>query len=167
MHTKTHEEYNLEKLAHARELALQNKFFRKSRAIIVKGNKLLLLRNTKNHTLQLPGGGIDENENAKKAAERESREETNAIVKASHYLGKYYYTAKLEYNGETFASKRVSFIYVCDFIRFVDSKPLGIEGEFADKVELCEVPFSHINKISIPPRLRQKALEYLTQRYKK
>ena len=164
--SKTHEQYNQEKLAFAFNLAKQNKFFRKARAIIVKDNKLLVLHKLNNHTLQLPGGGINDNENAKSATIREVKEETNAVVKINHYLGKYYYTAKLEYEGQQFLSKRVEFIYICDFVKFCEERELGIDGEFLNNVELVEIPFSQINKMSLPPRLKQKALEYLKENYK-
>ena len=167
---KSHEQYNKEKLAVAFNLAQQNKFFRKARAIIVKDDKILMLHRTGNHTLQLPGGGIDEKENAKTATEREVMEEIKAIIKNPRYLGKYYYTAKLEFNNKQFLSKRVEFIYICDFVKFCDNSPhnapIGIDGEFLDNVELLEVPFSHINKLSIPPKLKQKALEYLNTHFK-
>ena len=163
---KTHEQYNQEKLEFALNLAKQNKFFRKARAIIVKGNKLLVLHKLNNHSLQLPGGGINDNENAKTATIREVMEETNAVIKINHYLGKYYYTAKLEFKNQQFLSKRVEFIYVCDFVKFLNAKTLGIDGEFLNNVELVEIPFSQINKMSLPPRLKQKALEYLKENYK-
>lgn len=163
---KTHEEYNKEKLEFALNLSKQNKFFRKARAIIVKDNKLLVLHKLNNHSLQLPGGGINDNENAKSATIREVKEETNAIVKISHYLGKYYYTAKLDFNDQTFFSKRVEFIYVCDFVKFCEDRPLGIDGEFLNNVELLEIPFSGISKMSLPSRLKQKALQYLKTHYK-
>ena len=76
--SKSHEQYTLEKLAWAKILAQQNKFFRKARAIIVKGDKLLVLHKLNNNSLQLPGGGINDKENAKTATEREVLEETNA-----------------------------------------------------------------------------------------
>lgn len=164
--SKTHEQYNQEKLEFALSLAKQHKFFRKARAIIVKDGKLLVLHKFNNHSLQLPGGGINEKENAKTATIREVLEETNAIVKINHYLGKYYYTARLEFNGEQFLSKRVEFIYICDFVKFGDKKDLGIDGEFLNKVELLEIPFESINKISLPPKLKQKALDYLKNHYK-
>ncbi len=163
--SKSHEQYTLEKLAWAKILAQQNKFFRKARAIIVKGDKLLVLHKLNNNSLQLPGGGINDKENAKTATEREVLEETNALVKITHYLGKYYYTAKLDYQNTEFLSKRVEFIYICEFIKFCKDRPLGIEGEFGNNVELVEIPFNQLNKISMPPRLRQKALEYLNSHY--
>ena len=163
---KTHEQYNKEKLAFALNLSKQNKFFRKARALVVKDGKLLVLHKLNNHSLQLPGGGINDNENAKSATLREVKEETNAIIKINHYLGKYYYTAKLDLNNQQFLSKRVEFIYICDFVKFCEDRPLGIDGEFSNNVELVEIPFSSLNKISLPPKLRQKALEYLKTHYK-
>lgn len=167
MQTKTHEQYNKEKLEFARNLAHQNKFFRKARAIIVKNNKLLVLHKLNSNIYQLPGGGIDNNENAKAATQREALEETNAIVKPVHYLGKNYYTTKIEYQNESIISKRVEFIYICDFVKFCNSDKLGIDGEFTGNVELCEIPFSQINKISLPSKLRQKAIEYLNLHYQR
>lgn len=167
MSTKTHEEYNKEKLEFARNLAHQNKFFRKARAIIVKDNKILVLHKLNSNTYQLPGGGINESENARDATQREALEETNAIVKPVHYLGKNYYTTKIDFKNEHFLSKRVEFIYICNFIKFCSSDQLGIEGEFTGNVELCELPFSQLNKISLPPKLRQKAINYLNLHYQR
>ena len=167
MSTKTHEQYNQEKLEFAKELAKQDKFFRKARAIIIKDNKLLVLHKIKTNTYQLPGGGINEGENAKAATQREALEETNAIVKPVHYLGKNYYTAKIDYKNERFISKRVEFVYVCNFVKFCNADKLGIDGEFNENVELCEIPFSQINKISLSPKLKQKAIEYINLHYQR
>ncbi|MBQ7602685.1 MAG: NUDIX domain-containing protein [Clostridia bacterium] len=167
MQTKTHEQYNKEKLEFAKHLVKENKFFRKARAIIVKNDKILVLHKIKTNTYQLPGGGINEKENARAATKREALEETNAIVKPVHYLGKYYYSAKIDYNNEHFISKRVEFVYICNFVKFCNAEKLGIDGEFNENVELCEIPFSQIKKISLPPKLKQKALEYLNLHYQR
>ena len=102
---KTHEEYINEKVVYAYELMKNNKFFRKARAIIIKGDKIVVLRNKNSSRVFIPGGGIDNGEGLKQAVRREAMEETGAICRPIKIIGRNYYNVKMEYNGENFVYK--------------------------------------------------------------
>lgn len=126
-------ETNIKKIEMSYNLTRQRKFFRKARAVVVKNNKLFLIRVDYNdgrvHYL-LPGGGVENGETIKQAIVRETLEEYNAVVTPIKYLDKQYYNIELEYNGESFVSHRVEYYYVCRFESFVDDMPMGVEDEF-------------------------------------
>ena len=148
-------QYFEDKAKHAYELSQQRKFFTKSRAVVIKNGKLLLIRvdyndGRKPHYL-LPGGGIDEGETAKQAAVRETLEEYNVVVTAKTYLGKQYYKMPMEYKAEKFVSNRVDYYYLCEYIKEGDNKKFGVEEEFGrsdrtyTKIELSLAELKKIN----------------------
>ncbi|MBR2467432.1 MAG: NUDIX domain-containing protein [Clostridia bacterium] len=129
-------EYKNHKTEFSYKLYKENRFFRKSRAIVVKDNEVLVIRidfkdGRQPHYL-LPGGGVDDGENIKTTAVRETLEEYGAIVEPEFYLGKQYYNVPLTRNGERFISRRVEFYYVCKYIRDDENAAFGIEGEFSN-----------------------------------
>ncbi len=138
-------ETNVDKIKMSYELTKNRKFFRKARAIVIKDNKLLLIRidykDGRVHYL-LPGGGVDEGETIKDAIIRETLEEYNAEVDVIKYLDKQHYHIDLEYNGESFRSNRVEYYYLCKFKKFSNNDSFGVGNEFVNpektysKVEL-------------------------------
>lgn len=126
-------ETNLEKIKYSYRLTKNGKFFRKARAIVIKDNKLLLIRINYNdgrvHYL-LPGGGVDDGETIKDAIIRETLEEYNAEIDIIKYLDKQHYHIDLEYNGEKFRSNRVEYYYLCRFKNFSNVADFGIGEEF-------------------------------------
>ena len=117
-------------------LLKNNKFSRKVRAIVIKDNKLLVIKieynNGKVHYL-LPGGTVDEGETIKMAVVREVLEEYAINVKPSKYLGKLYYKVAMELNGEKFNSRVIDYYYICEFLSSADGTDFGIDGEFTKK----------------------------------
>lgn len=154
-------------------LTKNRKFFKKARAIVVKGNKVLLIRvdykDGRVHYL-LPGGGVDEGETAKAAAVRETLEEYSAVVKLIKYIDKQYYNVNMEYNGEKFVSHRVEYYYLCEFQKFADDSKMGLDGEFESdektytKVELSldEILLLNHNDLNqMSQKVYDKLVEYL------
>ena len=170
------EEYFLEKARISYELHKQNKFFKKSRAIIIKNNKLLAIKvifkeSGKVHYL-LPGGGVDQYETTKQAAIRETLEEFSIEVKVTKYLGKHYYKIKQTYKDENFTSNRIDYYYICEYIKDAENNNFGIEGEFnrPDRTyEKVELTLNDVKQIT-PDELNNidkgnynKLIEYLTK----
>lgn len=133
----TREEYLEEKLKFSYEKYKQNRFFRKVRAIILKGDDVVVLKS--GNSFVFPGGGVDDDESLSTACKREVYEETGIIVKPIKMVHKNYYSVPMRYNGEDFYSKRVEFFYLCEFLS-QDKKAFGLEGEFVDNVEIISIP---------------------------
>lgn len=133
-------EYEDKKNKLAYELFKQKKLYVKARAIILKDNKILLLKNInkKNGKIKfmLPGGGVESGERIKEAAAREALEEYGVVVKPIKCLGKKYYSLKTTYNNIEFVSKRVEYYYLCEYISDVLNAPFGVDGEFDDEDEI-------------------------------
>lgn len=168
-------ETNINKIKMSYALTKQGKFFRKARAIVIKDNKLLLIRVDYSdghvHYL-LPGGGVDDGETIKQAIVRETLEEYNAIVTPIKYLDKQYYNIEMERNGEEFVSHRVEYYYICNFENYSDRKKMGVGKEFVNpekkysKVELSydevkELKHKQLNDMS--ERTYNKLLSYMKQ----
>lgn len=80
---------------------------RVARAIIVRGEQLLVMKRNKygDKFFTLPGGGIDAGETAEQAVEREVREEASIECKADREV----YHERVREFGETY-------YYLCDYI---------------------------------------------------
>lgn len=80
---------------------------RMSRAIIIRGDQLLVIKRNKrgDKFFTLPGGGIDSGETAEQAVEREVREEASIECKAVREV----YHERVEEFGETY-------YYLCDYV---------------------------------------------------
>ena len=166
-------ETNINKVKMSYELTKNHKFFKKARAIVIKDNKILLIRvdykDGHVHYL-LPGGGVDAGETIKQAIIRETLEEYNANVTPIKYLDKQYYNIELEYNNEKFVSNRVEYYYVCKFDNFANRNKMGVGKEFENpdkkytKIELSyeELLLLNHNSInSMNERTYNKLLQYL------
>ena len=131
----SHEEYIDQKIQFAYKLYKQNRFFRKSRAIVKQGDDFVVLFNTVTHRYSIAGGGVEEGENIKRACIREAYEELGARVRIVKYLTKNYYSTKLKIGEKEFDSKRVEFFFLCE-VKKMENVELGIEGEFTGKIEV-------------------------------
>ncbi len=136
------------------ELTKNNKFFKKSRALVIKNKKLLVIKaeclDGSETRYLLPGGGVDEGETAKQTAVRETLEEYNAVVNATKYMGRQYYNVPMEYEGKKFVSHRVEYYYLCEFVKDGNYKQFGVDGEFNKKEKKytkMELSVSEIKKI--------------------
>lgn len=78
-----------------------------ARAIIIRGEQLLVMKRNKHGDMffTLPGGGIDDGETAQQAAEREVREEASIECRAVREL----YHERVKEFGETY-------YYLCDYV---------------------------------------------------
>lgn len=161
--SKTKQDYLDEKVKLAYHYSEQNRFFRKVRGIVIKGDKVLLLSLNRNERSRysLPGGGIDEGENLKQAVKREVFEETGARVKPIKLISKSFYTIPMMCDGKKFFSRRVEFFYICKFLYYEHVDHLGLEGEFDDKVKVVELDYSALNKTKLKPAVVKTIIEYV------
>ena len=161
--SKSKQDYLEEKIRLAHYYSEHNRFFRKVRGIVIKGDKVLLLSLGKSDRSKysLPGGGIDEGENLKQAVKREVFEETGAKVKPIKLINKTFYTIPMTYNGKKFFSRRVEFFYICKFLEYKHVDHLGIEGEFDDKVKVVELDYSALNKTKLKPAVVRTIIDYV------
>ncbi len=160
----TKKEYLDEKVKLAYHYSEVNRFFRKVRGIVVKGDKVLLLALTKSaRKFSLPGGGIDEGENLKEAVKREVFEETGARVQPVKLISKSFYTVPMTYEGKSFFSRRVEFFYICKFIKYEHVEHLGLEGEFDDKVRVVELDYDALSKTKLRPIVVKDIIAYINR----
>lgn len=166
------EEYSQAKLEESYRLYKEGRFFKKSRALIINRNRLVVLsyRDGKKEKFVLPGGGIEEGEGSKKAAVRESMEEVGMKVFPYKFIGKEYYSCNLEYNGERFPSKRVTFYYLCKGIGKLEGIVMGLEGEFDKTKELSVKTLSYEDLLTIKPHklnsMRKKTFEKFMEEFR-
>ena len=166
-------QYFKSKIEYAYHLTQKGKFFKKARALIVKDDKLLLLK-AQYHNGQFnyffPGGGVDEGEKPKQTAAREALEEYGVVVNPTKYLGCSYYKVPLNHNGIDFISNRVEYFYACEYISQLENAEFGLEGEFSyddrtvSKVALTldEIKALPAVKLgNIPEKTYQKLVSYL------
>ncbi len=165
---KIRQKYFEDKSKFAYKLAQENKFFRKARAVILKGDKFIFIKGVNSrHKYIEPGGGVDDGESLKHAVEREALEETNIKCKAVKLLGKNYYSFTLHNEGKPFVSKRVEFFYLCHYISEMDGEIIGVPGEFKYKVELEELPLERLNETTLPRRVIAEIEKYMEGRKNK
>ena len=156
--TKTKAEYNLDKAAFAYKLYREHRYFGKARAIICKDKKLLLIKisyiDGRVHYV-FPGGGVDEGEKPSVTAVREAYEEYGVRVRCIKFLGRQYYKCKVDYDGNSFISRRIDNYYICDYISTDENSPFGISGEFAavdrkyEKVALTLEELKNMNHLDL------------------
>jgi len=90
------------------------------KAIIRKDGKILLIKNSYDRLLYLPGGGVRKSETAEKAIRREIMEETGVMISKCHLIGKY--TSTREYKKDF-----ISLFYVDAFKAGERSKSMEID----------------------------------------
>ena len=125
--------YYIDKDAYAYKLYKENKYCSKSRALVCKDKKLLLIKinyPSGDYHYLFPGGGVEMDETPKMAAIREAYEEYGAKVRVIKYLGRQYYKFHIDYHGESFDSKRIDHYYICEYIDEDKKAVFGIQGEF-------------------------------------
>ena len=154
--------YINEKEKFAYDLFQRGESFKKARAIVVKGDKLVVLKYSENEYLTA-GGGVDEGETLEEAVEREALEELGVKCKARKEIYAEYYQAPCSYNGVDFISKREAHFFICDFISYVQKDKLGLDGEFEDGIEVSEIELCDIDKLKATQELKDKILANLKQ----
>ncbi|UUO25420.1 NUDIX domain-containing protein [Colwellia sp. M166] len=94
---------------------INNRFTRKAtRAIVMKGDEILLLFTARYHDYSLPGGGIDEGEDNITGLIRELREETGAHNVTNIQEFGYYEEYRNWYKTEFDIVHMLSYCYTCD-----------------------------------------------------
>ncbi len=149
-------EYLDKKAIYAYNLAKEKKFFKKARAVIIDKNNIYLIKVTNKNgdvSYLLPGGGVDDGETPKSAAEREAFEEYGVKVKNGKYIARQYYSCELSLNGEKFKSNRVEYFYLFELDKSIKSADnFGLEGEFERENTIYEkitIPLSKIKSIDL------------------
>ena len=151
-----HEQYYNSKAEYAYFLEKERKYFRKARAIIIKDNKVLAIKNIPINKSQpafytFAGGGVEDDETIIQAVKRESMEEYGASVTPIKFIGKQYYSITMRLNDKTFKSHRVEYFYICKFEKYIRKDNFGVEGEFDfddrtfEKVELSLSEIKQLN----------------------
>lgn len=161
---KTKEEYFNEKMKYAYGLYLKGESFKKARAIVVKGDKLVVLVGKPSESesyYYAPGGGVEEGETLEEAVEREVMEELGVKCKARKKIYSETYQPTVEYNGKKFVSKREAHYFICDFISYVKRDKLGIDGEFEDGIQVREIGLDKLDRLKVSQELKEKILENL------
>lgn len=152
----TFDSYVYDKHKYAYELAQKDEFFKKARAIVIKDNKIVVIKETDKSSgkskFNLPGGGIEKGESAKYAAVREAAEETGMKVRPVKYLGYNKYETEIDFEDKKFVSKRIENFYICEFVGMIDKRLRKHQWEFDKQKmssQICEiVPSELLNKNS-------------------
>ena len=130
-----HEQYKLEKTMLAYDKYIKGEYFKKARAVIIKDGKVAFIKNLSDGKITIPGGGVDEGEKIEDAVIREAFEETGIKVTLLFKAGENFYNVNMQLGDVEFVSKRVEYIYVCEYIDQIADLH-GIEGEYAGKTEI-------------------------------
>lgn len=112
------------------------------KALIIKDNKILLIKNTYEKLLLLPGGKVGQSESSDEALERELNEELRLVVKKSRLLG--------EYVNEGEYKKDIIYLYLVESFDFQKEKGKSKEIEHWDFYEIDNLP----NNVSPATRRR-------------
>ena len=83
------------------------------RAIIIKDKRIAMIHSRKYDYYKFPGGGIENNENHKKALIREVREESGLIIKP-YSLAEYGVVRRIEKGKKEDIFIQDNFYYICD-----------------------------------------------------
>jgi len=138
-----HNSYVLEKTFFAYGKYLRGEYLEKVRALILKDGKVAYIKDLETGKVSVPGGNVEDKETIEQAVIREVLEETGFEVKPIMPVGKEYYEVEMELGNINFISKRMSYIYLCEFISEKE-KAKGLEGEYIGDIE---VYFDNIEKL--------------------
>ncbi len=128
-------DYDLEKVMQAYQKYIDGTYFEKARAVILKDDKIVYIKDSKSNKLNIPGGGVDDKESIEDAAVREALEETGYKVKPIMPVQKKYYEVNMSLGSIDFISKRVAYVYLCEFLEDTHGTR-GLSGEFEGNVEI-------------------------------
>lgn len=145
--------------------AKENKVIAKARAVVLKDEKFILLRDKKRTRssrdastihkmkLHLIGGNIEENEDPKDAVVREVFEETKIVVRPIKLLFVNNYSLKMTYQKEHFLSKRKEYIFLCEYVSGSVGHLFGVDGEFVDDIEMVELNIDEIGALRLGKKI--------------
>jgi len=115
------------------------------KGLVVKDEKVLLVKTTYSKLFTLPGGGIKKAETAKAALIRELAEETGIKVIKCHLVGEYL-------NSKEYKNDHISLFYIDEFED--GDRPKTLEIDIADFYLLKDLP-----KSTSPATLRRLKLD--------
>lgn len=116
------------------------------KVIVIKENKILLLKHTYGQDWHLPGGGVDVGESPAMAAQRELLEETGIVAKSPLQLFGFYYH---------FISGRHDYVGLYILEKFETQGFLSSEIQKIEWLSLDELPHD------LSPGTRNRLQEYL------
>lgn len=127
-------DYYEQKAKFAYEKFQRGEPFEKVYAVVQKGDKFVVLKNSKGrYEYSLSGGGVEDGESNVEAVKREVLEELNIKVEVKKSLGFCRYVRTWRYQGKEFDMDYVAEIFLTDFLAYGENKMFGVEGEFDEK----------------------------------
>lgn len=158
-----HKQYKLEKTMLSYDKYIKGELFEKARAIIVKNDQVVFIKNLSNGKITIPGGGVDEGESVEEAVIREAFEETGIKVNPVCKVGENFYDVDMTLGDIKFVSKRVEYIYVCEYVDQI-ADIHGIEGEYAGKTEIYFDKPSKLVDCFVTKESLDKVLDYIKEK---
>jgi len=128
-----------------------------ARAVLFDKNKIAILYASKYNYHKLPGGGVKEKENIKKALARELMEETGCTARIRAEVGKI-----IEYRDK-FKLKQISYCYVAEVIK-KKNKTAFTKDEKAEGFKLRWMRFSNAIKAIEKSRSEMYKNKFMTTR---
>lgn len=155
-----HQDYVNEKAMYAYGLYLRGEEFKKARAIILRDNQVVFIKDLTNGKLTVPGGGVDEGETIEEAVMREALEETNIVVKPIMPVGEESYNVEMQIGDVDFISARVAYAYLCEFVEQKQGKN-GLDGEYAGAIDVYLDDVEKLAECNISKEAIEKIKAYL------
>lgn len=132
------------------------------RSVIIKDNKLLLIKRTKKDLVYwvIPGGGVEENETNKEALTRECEEELGVKIEIKELL--------LEmFSGKPATEGQKEFFYLCDIIDGILGSGQGPEfqqnSSYVGDYNIEWININGLKEINLKP---EEIKELIYQKYK-
>ena len=158
-----HQAYVNDKTMYAYGKYLRGEAFEKARAIILKDNQVVFIKDLSNGNITVPGGGVDEGETLVEAVKREALEETHMIVEPIMQVGEESYNVDMQIGDVDFVSTRVAYAYLCEFVKQEKGKN-GLEGEYAGKVEVYFDDVDKLKDCHISEEAIEKVKQYILEK---
>ncbi len=137
-----YKEYRDNRLMESYEKYLRGETFKKVRAIVLCGDKVLLIHDKGKDVVTLPGGGVEEGENVLDAAKRETLEETGCSVEPIMVVDKTSYSVPMSIGDVDFESVREAYFVLCTLKEKGNAD--GLSGEYEKGRDLF---LADINKL--------------------
>jgi ADP-ribose pyrophosphatase YjhB (NUDIX family) len=138
-----------------------------ARALIIRDDEILINKFGEGVYYNIPGGGIEKDENARSAVEREIFEETGLRVNAKELVFTLESVPHDKQTGEN-AEHRMSVFFRCEFIDEATAQSVFIQGIDPDKNPLNPslkattiwYPICDLSKIELVPKIAKNLIEY-------
>ena len=138
-----------------------------ARALIIRGDEILINKFGNGVYYNIPGGGIEKDENARSAVEREIFEETGLSVNAKELVFTLESVPHDKQTGED-TEHCMSVFFRCEFISEAIAQSTSIQGHDPDKNPLNPslqattiwYPIADLLKIELVPKIAENLIEY-------